>query len=100
MHTVIRGYAGQQRLAEALKQRSRDIEAEISSVPGFLAYFLLETGDGPVTITVCEDPRSCGESTIRAADWLGRNLPDLALEPPQVVEGRVALHFAKAPALA
>ncbi|WP_243303853.1 hypothetical protein [Geothrix oryzisoli] len=100
MHTVIRGYAGHQGLADELKRRGKDIEAELSSVPGFIAYYLLKTDDGALSITICEDPRSCDESTRRAAAWLGRNLPDLKLHPPQVVEGAVSLQFTRTPALA
>jgi len=100
MHTVIRGYAGHQGLADELTKRGKDIEAELSTVPGFIAYYLVKTDDGALSITVCEDPRSCEESTRRAAEWLGRNLPDLKLHPPQVVEGAVSLQFTRTPALA
>ncbi|HEY3400622.1 MAG TPA: hypothetical protein VGK03_08325 [Geothrix sp.] len=95
MHSVIRGYVGSQNLADELKKQARNIEMEISSVPGFIAYYLLKTEDGAVAVTVCEDRRSCAESTLRAAAWLSRNRPDLRLDPPHLVEGEVAFQFAR-----
>lgn len=46
MYAVIRQYTGAPGLADGLKKRSKDIESEISSVSGFIAYHLIKTIDG------------------------------------------------------
>lgn len=100
MHTVIRGYSGHQGLADELLRRGPDIEAVIGSVPGFIAYYLIKTEDGAVSITICQDRHSCDESTKRSTVWLGRNLPAMRIQPPRIVQGEVSFQFTKAHAMA
>ena len=94
MHTVIRNYAGAPGLADDLRKRSKDIETEISSVPGFIAYYLVKTAEGAASVTVCDEKSGCDESTKRATNWLRQNMPNLKLSPPQVITGEVSFKFA------
>ena len=94
MHTVIRNYQAAPTLAEDLKKRSKDVESIVSTVPGFIAYYLVKTTDGAVSITVCDDRNGCEESTKRAANWLRENMPNLKLGPPQIIAGEVSFKFA------
>ena len=94
MHTVIRNYAGAPSLADELKKRGNDIDSVMRSIPGFVAYYLIKTADGTASVTVCETSAGCDESSKRAADWLRQNLPNLKLNPPQVIAGDLALKFA------
>ena len=98
MFTVVRTYTGAPNLAEELKKRSKDVESEISTVPGFIAYYLVRTPDGVAAVTICDSRDGCDESTRRAANWLRHNLPTLRLHTPQVISGEVALRFANDPA--
>jgi hypothetical protein len=100
MHTVIRGYAGSKEIADELLECSQDIEAVIGSVPGFIAYYLIKTDDGAMSITICQDRHSCDESTKRATVWLGRNRPALRIQPPRIVEGEVTFQFSRTHAMA
>ena len=94
MYTVIRNYTGAPGFADELKKSSKSIETEISSVPGFIAYYLLKTGDGATSVTVCEERKGCDESTTRAANWINKNLPNMKIKPPQVIAGDVSFKFA------
>jgi hypothetical protein len=93
VYTVIRSYLAAPTLADDLMKRSKDIESEISTVPGFIAYYLVKTTDGATTITVCENQTGCDESTKRAANWLRTNMPDLKISAPQITSGEVAFKF-------
>ena len=94
MYTVIRNYTGAPTLADDLKKRSKDIETETSTVPGFIAYYLVKTTDGIASITVCESKSGCDESTKRAANWFTKNMPTLKLGSPQTIAGELAFKFA------
>ena len=94
MYTVIRNYTGAPGLADDLKKRSKDIESEIGSVSGFIAYQLLKTSDGALSITMCEDRAGCDDSNKRAANWLRQNMPSLKAGTPQTISGELSFKFA------
>ena len=94
MYTVIRNYTGAPGFADDLKKRIRDIETEISTVPGFIAYYCLKTTDGATSVTVCEERTGCDESNKRASNWLKKNMPNLKISPPQIIGGEVSFKFA------
>ncbi len=94
MHTVIRNYKSAPGLADDLKKRIGEIESEISTVPGFIAYYLIKTTDGATSVTVCDERTGCDESTKRASSWLKKNMPHLKLDPPQIIGGEVSFKFA------
>jgi hypothetical protein len=94
MHTVIRSYKGQTKLADELKKRSKDVESLISAVPGFIAYYLVKTSDGMASVTVCDDKRGCDESSKRAADYLRQQMPDMKVGAPEIIEGDLLFKFA------
>ena len=94
MYSVIRNYTGTPGLADDLNKNSKAIENEISSVPGFVAYYLLKTSEGACSITVCDERRGCEDSTTRAANWLTKNMPNLKAKTPTVISGEVSFKFA------
>ena len=94
MYTVIRNYTVAPGLADELKKRSKDIESEVGSVSGFIAYQLIKTDEGATSITMCENRGGCDESTKRAANWLQKNLPNLKIGTPQIISGELAFKFA------
>ncbi len=93
MYTVIRSFTGAPTLADDLSKRNKDIETEIRSIPGFIAYYLVKTSDGIASVTVCETQAGCDESTKRAANWLRQNMPQLSLAPPTIISGELAFKF-------
>jgi len=93
MHAVIRTYTGASSLIAEMERRSSEIEALITGVPGFTAYYAVRSGDGLSTITICDSEAGTQESTQRAAAWVKSNLPAIALSPPKVTSGNVFVHF-------
>jgi hypothetical protein len=93
MYAAIRNYAGGSALADALVEHEADIRSLITGVDGFRAYYVLRDPDGATTVSVFDDQAGADESTKVAAAWVGENLGDLGLAPPQVTTGEVLLNF-------
>ena len=94
MYVVIRTYSGQgaSELFDLLGQREDDVKALISGVPGFVNYSAGRSGDGGVTVTVCEDKAGTDESSRRAAEWVAENV-SATTDPPVITEGNAVLQF-------
>jgi hypothetical protein len=94
MYVVVRSYSGEgaSALFETLAQREADVKALIGGVPGFVSYLAVPTGDTGVTVTVCQDKAGTDESSRRAAEWVGENVP-ATVTPPTVTEGSTILQF-------
>ena len=94
MYAVVRTYSGQgaSEVFEMLGQRAEDVEALISGVPGFVSYAAVRSGDGGVTVTVCEDKAGTDESSRRAAEFVKGNVSATG-NPPAISEGNTVLQF-------
>jgi hypothetical protein len=94
MHAVVRTWSGQgaSELFDLLGQREDEVRELITGVPGFVSYAAVRTGDGGVTVTVCEDKDGTDESSRRAADWVKENVSGTA-DPPAITEGDTVLQF-------
>ena len=94
MYVVVRSYSGQgaSELFDVIEQREEDVKSIISSVPGFVTYAAFRSGDGGMTVTVCEDKAGTDESSVRAAGWVKENAT-AAVNPPTVTEGSTVLQF-------
>ena len=65
----------------------------ISKGPGFVAYYLIDAGDGTgTTVSVFEDQAAAEESNKKAAAWVKENLAPLVPSPPQITVGEVRVH--------
>jgi len=65
----------------------------IRQVPGFIAYYIIDGGDGTgVVVAVFEDQAGAEESVRRAAEWVQANLAELIPNPPEVTVGEVRVH--------
>jgi hypothetical protein len=95
MHAVVRNYSGSgsNELFELLEQRKSEVEDVIRGVSGFVAYLLIRTDDGGVTVTVCQDKAGTDESLQVARDWIQQNAADIGASPPAVSEGSVVLNL-------
>jgi hypothetical protein len=93
MYAVIRAYAGNSDLADALAEHERDIRQLIGGIAGFKAYYLVKLAEGTSTISVFENQEGAEESSRAAAAWLAENLPDLNVASPYVTAGEVLLAF-------
>ncbi|MBP2055602.1 quinol monooxygenase YgiN [Streptomyces griseochromogenes] len=62
----------------------------LRQVPGFVAYYWVDSGDGVmVSTSVFEDQAGAEESNRRAVDFVRDNLAPLLPNPPQVMAGQV-----------
>ena len=93
MYAVIRAYAGNPDLADALAERTDDIRRVIGGINGFKAYYLLKIPEGTTTVIVFDDQAGAEESIRAAAAWLAENLPDLDVAAPYVTAGEVLIDF-------
>jgi hypothetical protein len=94
MYVVVRGYSeqGASALFDLLGQREEDVRALIGGVPGFVSYAAFRSGDGGMTVTICQDKAGTDESSRRAAEWVKENV-STTVDPPAVTEGTTVLHF-------
>ena len=67
----------------------------ISEMPGFLAYYLVDAGDGVMDSTsVFEHKDAEEQSNFRAGQFVAEHLAPLLPNPPQVTVGEVVVHEA------
>jgi hypothetical protein len=94
MYAMVRSYSGEgaSELFDLLGQREEDIRSLIGGVPGFVSYAAFRSGDGGMTVTVCEDKAGTDESARRAAGWVKENVSATA-NPPVITEGSTVLRF-------
>jgi inosine-uridine nucleoside N-ribohydrolase len=74
MYATVRWYADPE-VAENLKSRAEEVLGIVSAISGFHAYYLIETADGTVSVTVYDDAASASASNEAAASWLRENMP-------------------------
>ena len=80
-------------LFDLLETRKQDVESLIRSIKGFVSYSLVRTGDGGITVTVCQDKAGTDESVQKAKDWIGQNASNIGASAPKVSEGPVILQL-------
>jgi hypothetical protein len=93
MYATIRRYENNAALADRLAKRSDDIQALLSDVAGFRAYYLVRSNDGTASVTVCDDQTGAEESNRRAASWLREHMPEAVSRAPEVTAGEVVVDF-------
>ncbi len=95
MHAVVRNYSGTgaKELFDLLEARKGEVESLIRSVPGFVAYSLIRTDDGGISVTVCQDKAGTDESLQLAKNWIQENAADLDTSAPTVSEGSVIVQL-------
>ena len=92
MHAVIRKYTGSREVVEEARPKLGHLEQTMRGVPGFVAYYFLETDDGVATITITDDEAGTTESMGRAANWVQQNLESRdSLGSPEVITGQVLI---------
>src|SRR3712207_3523177 len=97
MYAVVRRFEGvsdPQKVAQVAKE---DFVPIISEIPGFVAYYLVDAGDGVmVSTSVFEHKDAEEQSTFRAGEFVAEeHLAPLIPNPPQITAGEVVAHKAK-----
>ena len=94
MHVSIRKYKLNAHDAKTRVELARLINdmflPQISKAPGFVSYYAVDSGSGTLaTVSVFESQSEAEESNRQAADFVKKNLPALAKEPPTITSGEV-----------
>ena len=96
MYVAVRRYEGMtdpQRVAEVAQE---GFVPMISEMPGFVAYYLVDAGDGvSVSTSVFEHTDAEEQSNFRAGGFVAEPLAPLLPNPPQVTAGEVVAYRAK-----
>jgi hypothetical protein len=96
MYAVVRRYEGvsdPQKVAQVAEEGFVPI---ISEMPGFVAYYHVDAGDGVIVSTsVFEHKDAEEQSTFRAGELVQEHLLPLLPNPPQVTAGEVDVYKAK-----
>jgi hypothetical protein len=65
----------------------------IRNVPGFLAYYVLDSGNGTLTsISIFEHRAGAERSNKLAEDWVGWNFRSALPTSPEIIVGEVGAH--------
>ena len=95
MYVPVRRYEGvsdPQKVAQLVDEGFVPI---ISEMPGFVAYYWVDAGDGVIVSTsVFEHKDAEEESTFRAGEFVQEHLAPLLPNPPQVTAGEVGVYKA------
>ena len=93
MQTVIRKYTCSPDVLVEGRPKLADLEATMRQIPGFVAYYFLETADGLTTITIADDETGTEQSMELAVSWVTQNLSQTAglLGAPEVTRGEVLI---------
>jgi heme-degrading monooxygenase HmoA len=94
MYVTVRRYAGSRDLIDALVENESEVKRLITDIDGFRAYYLVRTEDGEaMSVSVYDDKTGVEESSRAAAAWIGENLQDLSVSPPEVTAGEAVIDF-------
>lgn len=93
MHATVRRYDGvnESRRDEVTKKVNEALIPQLSKLPGFGGYYLVEEGPGVVTsISLFDSEAHADESTRLVATWIKDEQLEGALpNPPKITLGRV-----------
>lgn len=91
MHVVIRKYTASPEYLDETRPTLARLEERMRGLPGFVAYYFVETDDGVATITITEDAAGTTESMGHAASWIAEETPNNAPSAPQVTQGQTLI---------
>ena len=90
MYATVRRYEDVTDPAEAGRRVAEGFLPLVRQIPGFVAYYWVDAGDGVMASTsVFEDRAGAQASTERAADWVRENIASLLPNPPLMTAGEV-----------
>ena len=96
MYVAVRRYEGVRDPKKVAKVGQEGFVPIISEMPGFVAHYLVDAGDGVmVAVSVFEHKDAEEQSTFRAGEFVQEHEPALLPNPPQVTAGEVVAYKAK-----
>ena len=94
MYAAIRRYhTDPDSVDEVARRVNEEFVDMISDMPGFVAYFVINAGQGEIgSVSVFEDQQSAEESNTRAEEWARQSLGELLPTPPDYAAGEVVAY--------
>ena len=93
MYVAVRRYEGVTDPQKAGQLVDEGFIPIISELPGFIAYYWVDAGDGVmISTSVFEHKEAEEQSNFRAGDFVAEHLAPLLPNPPQVTTGEVAAY--------
>jgi hypothetical protein len=90
MYAAVRRYEGVTDPKKVAKLGEEGFVPIISEMPGFVAHYLVDAGDGVMVATSVFKHKAAEEqSTYRAGEFVAEHLAPLMPNPPQVTAGEV-----------
>ena len=95
MYVAVSRYEGVTDPQKAAQEVEESFLPIISEMPGFVAYYCVDAGDGVmVSTSVFEHKAAEEQSTFRAGKFVAEDLGLLSPNPPQVTAGEVVAYKA------
>ena len=96
MYVAVRRYEGVTDPQKAGKVGQEGFVPLISEMPGFVAHYFVDAGDGVMVATsVFEHKEAEEQSTFVAGEFVAEHLAPLMPNPPQVTAGEVVAYKAR-----
>jgi quinol monooxygenase YgiN len=94
MHAAIRRYNMFPNATDTIRTRvNEELLPTMRQLPGFVAYYVVDGGDGTlIAISVFEDRAVAEESTRHATQWVRERLSHLIRTAPVISTGAVIAH--------
>ena len=93
MYVAVRRYEGVTNPQKAGQLVDEGFVPIISEIPGFVAYYWVDAGDGVmISTSVFEHKDAEEQSTFRAGEFVQEHLLPLLPNPPQVTAGEVGIY--------
>jgi hypothetical protein len=90
VYAAVRRYENVTDAAEVARAVTEGFLPLVRQVPGFVAYYWVDAGNGVmVSTSVFEDQAGAETSTSKASEFVRDNLASLFPNPPQVTTGEV-----------
>jgi hypothetical protein len=93
MYVTVRRYEGVTDPSEAGRLVEEGFIPIISEMPGFVAYYWVDAGEGVmVSTSVFEHKEAEEQSNWRAGDFVAQYMAPLLPNPPQITAGELVAH--------
>ena len=95
MYAAVRRYEGVTDPSEVTRRAQEGFIPIISEMPGFVAYYVVDAGDGVMdSISIFEHQAAEEQSSWRAGQFVAQYIAPLTPNPPQITAGEVVAHKA------
>ena len=95
MYATVRRYEGVTDPSEVTRRAQEGFIPIISEMPGSVAFYFVDAGDGVmISTSVFEHKDAEEETNWRAGDFVAQHIASLVPNPPQITAGELVAHKA------